>query len=189
MKRSSTPHGDVTRPVTAGRPVPSRRALVAVWLVAAVGFAMLLVVAQRREGPLDDPDQAEQRVGFVDEGSLPSPAPIVVSDLPARGRPTVVVFLRPASAARACRDVAHAVARAAAVVVVLSGPALCAGASAVQVDPSGRMSQAYGMRVPADGGPPVGYAVVDAEARLRYRTLDPDLSANTAEMITILDAL
>jgi len=59
----------------------------------------------------------------------------------------------------------------------------------VKVDPEGRTAALYGMRVPADGGPPVGYAVVDAENRVRYRTLDPDPAGNTREVMTILRAL
>ncbi len=46
--------------------VPTRRALFAMWVSAAAAFVVLVSVAQRLEGPLDDPDQAEQRVGFVD---------------------------------------------------------------------------------------------------------------------------
>lgn len=64
------------------------------WVAAALAFVVLVSVVQQLEDPLDDPDQAEQRVGFVDEGSLPRPAPMVTD-----GRPTDVLFLRPAGAA------------------------------------------------------------------------------------------
>ncbi len=60
---------------------------------------------------------------------------------------------------------------------------------AVLVDPEGRTAAAYGMRVPADGGPPVGYAVVDDRTMVRYRTLDPHPAANSREIMTVLDAL
>jgi len=56
---------------------------------------VLLAVAGRLEGGRDDPDQAEQRVGFLDEGSLPIAAAPVASGLPASGRATVVLILRP----------------------------------------------------------------------------------------------
>jgi len=36
---------------------------------------------------------------------------------------------------------------------------------------------------------PVGYAVVDAESRIRYRTLDPTVTAELSEVRTILEAL
>lgn len=177
----------IARP--GGTAVPTRRALFAVWVAAAAAFVVLVSVAQRLEGPLDDPDQAEQRVGFVDEGSLPRPAPMVTDGMPAGGRPTVVLFLRPAGAAAQCRDVSRRVSSAAGLVVVLAGPASCVGIPAVLVDPVGRTAVAYGMRSPANGGPPVGYAVVDAETRIRYRTLDPDPAAHGPEITTILGAL
>lgn len=169
--------------------VPPRRALATVWLVAALASMVLLAVAGRLEGGRDDPDQAEQRVGFLDEGSLPIPAPPVVSGLPASGRATVVLFLRPDDAARECREVTRRVASSAEVVAVLSGPAACAEVAGVLVDPAGRTAAAYGMRVPADGGPPVGYAVVDDRSRVRYRTLDPHPGANSREIMTVLAGL
>ena len=114
---------------------------------------------------------------------------MVTAGLPAPGRPTVVLFLRPAGGAHECRVLSRSIASSAVLVAVLSGPAPCPGIAAVVVDPARRAATAYGMRAPADGGPPVGYAVVDAEARVRYRTLDPDPAANTREVTTILDAL
>jgi len=170
-------------------PVPSRRALAVVWLAATIGFVGLLFVARRLEGPRDDPDQAEQRVGFLDEGMLPIAAPVITAGLPAAGRATVVVFLRPADAADECTAMSRQVGSAAALVAVLSGPAPCPGIPAVHLDPEGRTAAAYGMRAPVDRGPSVGYAVVDSETRVRYRTLDPHPAANSREVLTILRAL
>ena len=167
--------------------VPPRRSLATVWLVAALVSVVLLAVAGRLEGGRDDPDQAEQRVGFLDQGPLPIAAPPVASGLPAAGRATVVLFLRPDDAAQECREVSRSVASSsAAVVAVLSGSATCAEVAGVLVDPVGRTAAAYGMRVPADGGPPVGYAVVDDRAMVRYRTLDPHPAANSREIMTVL---
>jgi len=164
--------------------------LATVWVAAAVGFVVLLVVAQRLEGPLDDPDQAEQRVGFLDQPPLPLPAPMVTAGLPAAGRPTVVLFLRPGDAPRQCRDVARRVPASSAVLVaVLAGPAACPSIASVLVDATGRTATSYGMRSPTDGGPPVGYAIVDNEGRLRYRTLDADPAADSRELTTMLAAL
>ena len=53
---------------------------------------------------------------------------------------------------------------------------------------AGRIANAYGMRIPIDGGPPVGYAVVDKSGLIRYRTLAPDVSA-LYELSVILSAL
>ena len=169
--------------------VPPRRALATVWLVAAFASVVLLAVAGWLEGGRDDVDQAEQRVGFLDEGPLPLPAPPVASGLPASGRPTVVLFLRPGDAGQECRKVSRSVGSAAAIVAVLSGSAACDGVAGVVVDPEGRTAAAYGMRVPADGGPPVGYAVVDDRSRVRYRTLDPHPAAHSREISTVLAGL
>jgi len=106
--------------------VPGRRALLAVWVLAAVVSGALLFAAGRLEGPLDDPDQAEQRIGFLDEGPLPIAAS-AVTGLPAVGRATVVVFLRPDEAGKECRELSDRLGSAAGVVVVLSGPASCPG--------------------------------------------------------------
>lgn len=169
--------------------VPPRRSLAAVWVVAAFASVVLLTVAARLEGGRDDVDQAEQRVGFLDEGPLPIPAPPVASGLPASGQPTVVLFLRPDDAGQECREVSRSVASAAAIVAVLSGPGACDEVAGVVVDPERRTAAAYGMRVPADGGPPVGYAVVDAQSRVRYRTLDPHPAAHSGEISTVLAGL
>ena len=169
--------------------VPARRSLATVWLVAAVVSVVLLAVAGRLEGGRDDVDQAEQRVGFLDEGQLPIAAPPVASGLPASGRTTVVLFLRPDDAAQECRGVSRSVGSSAAVVAVLSGPATCAEVAGVLVEPEGRTAAAYRMRVPADGGPPVGYAVVDEQAMVRYRTLDPHPAAHNGEIMTVLAGL
>jgi len=174
----------------AVRAIPTRRALATVWVAVAIGAVALLYVSQRSQGPLDDPDQAEQRVGFLDQAPLPIPATMVANGLPAAGRPTVVLFLRPDDALSECRNISRRVpASSATLVAVLAGPASCPGVSGVLVDPERRMAREYGMRAPADGGPPVGYAVVDDQTRVRYRTLDPDPAANSLEVKTILAAL
>jgi alkyl hydroperoxide reductase subunit AhpC len=55
-------------------------------------------------------------------------------------------------------------------------------------DPDGAVAKAYGMRVPRGGGPPVGYAVVDAAGAIRYRTLDPAVAERLREVGTIVSA-
>lgn len=169
--------------------VPTRKSLIAVWFAVAAVSVVLLAAAGQAEGGRDDRDQAEQRVGFLDEGLLPMLAPPVTAGVPASGQPTVLLFLRPGGADRQCRQVARTVESKAAVVVVISGPASCPDIPAVVVDPDGRTAVAYGMRVPADSGPPVGYAIVDDRGMVRYRTLDPNPASHRGEILTILDAL
>ena len=47
----------------------------------------------------------------------------------------------------------------------------------------------HGMPVPRDGGPPVGYAIVDPARRVRYATLDPDYVRNAFEVGVIAGAV
>jgi hypothetical protein len=75
-------------------------------------------------------------------------------------------------------------------VAVVAGPAgSCAGDLPVVADPAGRLAEGYGLREPADGGPPVGYAVVDSAGQIRYRTLDPEVDDLLSEVDTILRAV
>lgn len=56
------------------------------------------------------------------------------------------------------------------------------------VDPRGTLARAYGLRRPAAGDFPVGYAVVDDEGQIRYRTLDPSMASELSEVRTIVKA-
>ncbi len=170
----------------------SIRPLVVVWLGVAVGFGLLLALARAAEGPLDDPDQAWQRPGFIDAGDLPAPAPTVAPGVPASGLPTVVFFVRPDGLAELCHALAATtlLGRAATAAVVAGSTSdRCAAVGAVVVDPDGAVGDAYGMRSPRGGGPPVGYAVVDAAGAIRYRTLDPEVADQLDEVATIVAAL
>ncbi len=162
-------------------PAPRRSAapLVATWLGAAVGIGLLLALARASQGPLDDPDQAWQRPGFLDAGDLPAPAPTVAPGVPLPGRPTVVFFVGAGNdLAELCEALAESPLperAATAVVVAGSPPGRCDGAGAVVGDRDGEVAELYGLRRPR-GGPPVGYAVVDAAGAIRYRTLDPEVA-------------
>lgn len=75
------------------------------------------------------------------------------------------------------------------VAVVASGDgAACGPGATVVVDPTAAYASRFGLDVPRDGGPPVGYAVVDAEGRIRYRTLDPGVATRLGEVATIVAA-
>ena len=157
----------------------------------AGALGLLLAIARAAEGPLDDPDQAWQRPGFLDAGDLPAPAPTVAPAVPAPGRPTVVFFVRTGGLAELCRSLATgALPSSVAVAAVVVGSASdgCAAAAVVD-DPDGATAHAYGMRSPRGGGPPVGYAVVDAGGSIRYRTLDPEVGDQLDEVGTMVAAL
>ncbi len=74
-------------------------------------------------------------------------------------------------------------------VVVAGSTAPCGPVERVVADPGGRLAATYGMREPREGGPPVGYAVVDETGQIRYRTLDPEVTDLLGEVDTILGAL
>lgn len=166
------------------------RRLIVVWLVVAVGFGAVLAIARASAGPLDDPDPAYQRPGLLDLGELPVPAPLLTDGVPTPGREAVVFLVRPGGLPALCGALADAdLAGQPDLVVVVAGPvARCAPDVDVVADPQARLAEAYGMRTPADGGAPVGYAVVDEAGRIRYRTLDPEVDDLLGEVDTILRA-
>lgn len=184
---------DHGRTLINGEPRRSGAPLVLTWLAAAIGLGLLLALARVAEGPLDDPDQAWQRPGYLDAGDLPAPSLAVAPGIPLPGRPTVVFFLRPEnSLAELCQALAESslLDKAVIAMVVVGSPSgRCDLAAAVVGDADAGLGDAYGIRRPRGGGPPVGYAVVDAAGAIRYRTLDPDVSERLREVTTIVSAL
>jgi hypothetical protein len=182
--------------VTEGpvRRAPRRSAVpfVLTWLGVAISLGLLLALARAAEGPLDDRDPAWQRPGFLDAGELPVPAPDVLPGFPSPRRPAVVFFVRADGVGELCHSLtASALQQKAALAVVVAEPASasCEAAGAVVSDPEAALADAYGMRRPRGGGPPVGYAVVDASGKIRYRTLDPEVADQLEEVSTIVAAL
>jgi hypothetical protein len=161
------------------------------WLVLAGSMGGLLALAQLAEGPLDDPDLAEQRPGYLDAGDLPVRAPPLPGDLPSPKRRTVVFVERPERVAELCRalrrdDLGQ---HAALVVIVSDRDGDECGSVPVVVDQSGSYVDAIGFRHPEDHGPPVGYAVIDSHGQVRYRTLDPEVDDGLEEVETIIRAV
>jgi hypothetical protein len=174
--------------VTVVAPARRRRQLVALWLGAAVFFVALLAIARASESGLDDPDPAWQRPGFLDAGSLPQSAPRLSEDLPRPGRPAVAFFVRPDGLGDLCRSLArHRLRESVDLVIVASGSGRCAGVPTLE-DPTAGLARAYGLRTPRNGKAPVGYAVVDDQGRIRYRTLDPAMAEELDEVETMVEA-
>jgi hypothetical protein len=177
----------------AGQDVPVRsgRPLAAVWLGIAVVTGILLVVSRATTGPLDDPDPARQRPGFLDAGELPRPAPQVTEDIPLAGRPAVVFFVRPGELQPLCEALAgFQPPQPSDVAVVLVGEGgRCPHGIPVVDDREGELAAGYGLPAPRDDGPPVGYAVVDSTGDIRYRTLDPNVASLLGEVSTMLRAV
>lgn len=166
------------------------RHLVAVWVVVVCVLGVLLVAAGRAANPLDDPDPARQRPGFLDAVGQPTPAPQVTPALPSPGRRAVVFFVRPGIAAGLCRAIAidASLGRRADLAVVSSGPTSACGGVPMVIDGAGRLAAAFAMRRPRDSGAPVGYAVIDRAGRIRYRTLDPTVADGLREVETMVRA-
>ena len=184
----AVPPAPPPHPGGLARPRPGARRLVALWLVAAAVAGGLLLAAQRARGPLDDPDPAYQRPGFLDAGDLPRPAPALPDGLPRAGRRAVVFFAPADRLARLCGALAgRRFGPQVDVAVVVPQPATCAGVATV-VDGGGGLAAAYGLRPTRQGGPPEGYAVVDGAGRVRYATLDPAVAGHLAEVDTIVAA-
>lgn len=121
----------------------------------------------------------------------PTPAPQVSPGWPVAGRPGVVFFVRPRFLVPLCQAIAATPSlgsRAELAVVSSQASATCTALLAV-TDGDGSLAAGFGMRRPRDGGPPVGYAVVDRTGRVRYRTLDPGVVSGLREVEAIVKAL
>jgi len=153
-------------------------------VAAAIGLGALLAAASPR-GPLDDPDPARQRPGYLDGGGLPAPAPDLGAGV-TPGRRAVVFFVRPEQLGPLCQALpASGLGRTASLAVIVSSPSDCPGQAALIVD-GGGLARRFGMPTPVDGGPPVGYAILDTAGRIRYRTLDPRGAGGLDEAATML---
>lgn len=170
-----------------------RRAnLIGVWLLAAAALGLALAAARRDPPPHNDPDLAYQRPGFLDARATPFPAPAVIGGMPTVGARTVVFFTQPDHAPRLGTALAQAdsLRRQATVLVVVSGeppPGALDGLPVLR-DDEGRIAAAYAIRRPRDGGPPIGYAIIDSNGQVRYRTLDPNAADLLSEVETMVKA-
>ncbi|MBW3602102.1 MAG: hypothetical protein KY434_05315 [Actinobacteria bacterium] len=72
--------------------------------------------------------------------------------------------------------------------VICRGCAPPAVDAAVVVSADPAVAEAYGLRT-AEGAVGPGYAVIDAELRVRYRTFDPRLSVHAEEIAVLLGAV
>lgn len=172
----------------AAPPLPSSAPLF-VWAAMAVVLAAIVLLAVPGPGPLDDPQPGDQRPGILlDPGEGPTAGQLALPGDPIGRRPVLVIFDRELPAAGALeRFLAQAPERAATFVVVRDAPIAAGRVRQTRVveDRAGLIAAALQMPQPKDGGPPVGYAVVDSSARVRYATLDPAYRQHGAELDTI----
>ena len=166
-------------------PLPSWAPLVW-WAALAVALFIVVVVLVRPPGPLDQPDPARQRDGLLLEGPV---VPGTVAGVEFGRRPVVLLFDREPPGRQQLAAWLSGVRGRAEVRLVL--PELGAspvdpGLVEVVVDPDGSLADAVSLPTPVDGGPGIGYAVVDSRRQVRYSTLDPAYLVNAFEVVTIL---
>lgn len=148
----------------------------AVFAVAAVVLSLVVVLVVRDPGPLDDPAPADQRDGLLLSGPRLPPE---VAGVGFGGRTVVVLFERTPPAGPAFEAWRQTVSDDGVELVVA-----VAGSQA-----AARVAAAVRLPVPVDGGPPVGYAVVDPTRLVRYATLDPRYLSNAFEVDVITGAV
>lgn len=141
-----------------------------------VALTLVVVLVVRSPGPRDDPDPAYQRDGLLLNGPT---LPEQVGGVRFGGRPVVVLFDRRLPAGPRF-DAWRAQVSDDGVDLVVS----VAGTTG-----SAALADAVDIPAPVDGGPPVGYAVVDPGRTVRYSTLDPAYLDNPFEVDVITGAV
>lgn len=149
-----------------------------------------------RPGRQDESSYADQRNGLLAHGPTLSAS---LAGVAFDGHVTVLLFVRglPSGAKVArWRAALPGGVRAWVVVQGMAGhqaiagqlPPTVGGLPVVRDSPQ-VLSRAVGLPQPNDGGPGVGYAVVDRHRQVRYSTLDPSWPSNGFEAGTISGAL
>ncbi len=146
----------------------------AVALVGALVLTLVVVLVVRPPGPRDDPAAADQRDGLLLDGPQ---LPAAADGVQFGGRPVVVLFERSQPSGPAFEQWRRTVSDEGVELVV-------------RVAPQGdELAALTGMPTPVDGGPPVGYAIVDPGRQVRYATLDPSYLLNAFELDVITGAV
>jgi len=149
------------------------------WVATAIALSVVVALVVRGPGPLDDPDPADQRTGLLaSAGSATTVPNLALPGDPIARRAVLVVFDRRVPSLRQFARVTDELPRGVAVVLVVPGATASAAAALPRrarllVDRGGRVARAVRSHRPLDRGRPVGYAVIDRRARVRYVTLDP----------------
>ncbi|MEO8190075.1 MAG: hypothetical protein ABI682_07010 [Acidobacteriota bacterium] len=161
----------------------------ALWLGLAIVLGGAQWFASHDRRPLDDPDLAFQRPGFLDAHGPPFPAPPVAPGLPKLGERFILFFVREEQATAlhdALMNRTHPFDTVSmAIAFVGPKPGHQDVVAPFLDDAGGEIAASYRMRRPRDGGPPVGYAIVDSTGFVRYRTLDPTVWKRLDEVQTM----
>ncbi len=147
-----------------------------VFVAAALVLTLVIVLVVRPPGPGDNPIAGDQRDGLLIDGpKLAS----TVAGVDFGGRPVVVLFERTQPGGPLFEQWRSEVSDDGVdLIVVVAGTASATSLAAAVRIPT-----------PTDGGPPVGYAVVDPARQVRYSTLDPVYVKNAFEVDVITAAV
>ena len=158
------------------------------WVICVIVLGMFQLISQASYSKQDDPDQANQRPGFVSSRSELAPQ---LSGVSYTTRPTVIVFDRMAMNSSLFHDLADQsliASRANLELVTPSGtkPSISNGIGHIYTDTRAILASSFHFDTPTDGGYPIGYVIVDAKGYIRYRTLDPDYMHHGDEILIML---
>ncbi len=168
-------------------PLTARSVLLA-GAVAVVLLVTTVLSVVHRPGPLDEATLADQRNGLLRGGPT---VPASVAGVAFGGRPVVLLFVRRLPATAPLAAYAADLPSGIDLVVVQQEDGgegdLPAGARRVR-DLQEVLAAAVALPTPNDGGPGVGYAVVDPSRTVQYSTLDPSWPTNGFEAAVIASA-
>jgi hypothetical protein len=155
-------------------PPLGRRAPLVWWLAATSVAAVVVIAVVGGPGRLDDAQLGDQRNGFlIDVEDARRVSGLLLPGDPIGRRPVFVGFARAAPLASALEAIRGRLPPGFAAVLVVAEPGRAEGPLRSVEDPRGRIAATVGVDRPRDGGPPIGYAVVDGSALVRYATIDP----------------
>lgn len=177
----------MTSSAVVAPPLRARSVLLAGAVAIVVLVATVLTIVHR-PGPLDEATLANQRNGLLRGG--PS-VPTSLAGVDFGGRPVVLLFVRRLPETAPLATYAADLPKGVDLVVVQqvdggSGE-LPPGARRVS-DLEQVLATAVALPTPNDGGPGVGYAVVDPTRTVQYSTLDPSWATNGFEAAVIASA-
>lgn len=173
--------------VPGAEPPLRGRSVLWFWLVGSMLLAFVVLVVIGGPGPLDDPAPGSQRPGIlVDANEARSVPARALAPVPVGRGNVLLLFERHVPSA----DVLDALRRAVGsgftlAVAVPGGRRRPPVPGVLAVDAPVAAAVAVGMHRPRDGGPPIGYALLDREGRVRYATLAPNYVGELAELETV----
>jgi hypothetical protein len=170
-------------------PLPAWAPLAA-WLAIAFVLSLVVIVLVGEPGPLDDPQQGDQRAGLlIDPEEARNVRELGLPGRPVGRRPVFLAFARRPPSPASLRSALDDLPTAFATFLVLPDTGAAPGPVPAVGDPDRRIAQAVGMAEPKDGGTPIGYAVVDDGGLVRYATIDPRWPDHGDEIGLIAEAV